>query len=78
MPRKREPIPRARAAGYWLGGLFLLGLVGAFMVSAAVLLWENLDVQQLSPMMQAPAEPPELPVPQEPSPRRRRPGCLPR
>jgi len=38
------------------------------MVSAAVLLWENLDVQQLSPMIQAPTEPPELPVPQEPSP----------
>jgi len=49
MPRRRDPVPRARAAGHWLGGILLLGLLGGGVVVAAMLLWENLDVRQLAP-----------------------------
>jgi peptidoglycan/xylan/chitin deacetylase (PgdA/CDA1 family) len=51
MPRRRDPVPRARAAGHWLGGILLLGVLGGAVVAAAVLLWENLDVRQLAPTL---------------------------
>ncbi len=49
MRRRRDPVPRAKAAGHWLAGFLLLGILGGAVVSAAVLLWENLDVRQLAP-----------------------------
>lgn len=66
MQRRRDPVPRAKAAGHWLGGILLLGVMGAAVVSAGVLLWENLDVRQLgSPIA---AEPGPIPTPVPPSP----------
>jgi len=64
MPRRRDPVPRARAAGHWLGGLLLLGLLGGGVVVAAVLLWENLDVRQLGPSFVSTPGP--LPDPEPP------------
>ena len=62
MRRKREPVPRARAAGHWLGGILLLGLLAGGVVVAAVLLWENLDVRQLAPTLAS--DPGPLPDPE--------------
>jgi peptidoglycan/xylan/chitin deacetylase (PgdA/CDA1 family) len=62
MPRRRDPVPRAKAAGHWLGGILLLGLLAAGVVVAAVLLWENLDVRQLAPTLVS--EPGPLPDPE--------------
>ena len=62
----RDPVPRARAAGHWLGGILLLGFLGAAVVSAAVLLWENLDVRQLGPTVVI--DPGPLPSPEKPIP----------
>ena len=64
MRRRRDPVPRARAAGHWLAGIFLLGLLGGGVVSAAVLLWENLDVRQLAPSLAEDRGP--LPLPEPP------------
>ncbi len=64
MRRKRDPVPRAKAAGHWLGGILLLGLLAGGVVAAAVLLWENLDVRQLAPALAA--DPGPLPVPEPP------------
>jgi peptidoglycan/xylan/chitin deacetylase (PgdA/CDA1 family) len=64
MRPRRDPVPRARAAGHWLAGILLLGLLAAGVVSAAVVLWENLDIHQVAPSLAA--EPGPLPTPQPP------------
>lgn len=66
MPRKRDPVPRARTAWHWLGGILLLGVLGGAMVAAAVMLWESLDIRQLAPTVQTTNETRPLPVPEEP------------
>jgi len=48
MPPKRDPVPRARSAPQWLGGLFMLGLIGAAVIGGGALLWENVDVQRMT------------------------------
>lgn len=62
MRPKRDPVPRARDAWWWLGGVFTLGLLGALVVAAGVALWENVDVRQLAPGLTE--TPPPLPAPQ--------------
>jgi len=64
MPPRRDPVPRAREAWVWLGGTLLLGLLGAGVVAAAVLLWENVDIRQLTPGLVAAPAP--LPLPEPP------------
>jgi peptidoglycan/xylan/chitin deacetylase (PgdA/CDA1 family) len=49
MRPKRDVVPRAERAWNWLGGIFLLGLVGAGVAAAAVVLWENVDIRRISP-----------------------------
>lgn len=49
MRPRRDPVPRAREAWWWLGGVLTLGVVGAGVVAAGVALWENVDVRQLAP-----------------------------
>ncbi len=66
MPHRREPVPRARHMGHWLGGILLLGILGGGVVAAAMLLWENLDVRQLAPTLVA--SPTRLPEPLDPGP----------
>lgn len=66
MPPKRDPVPRARAAGHWLAGILVLGILAGGVVAAAVLLWENLDVRQLAPGLAE--EPGPLPDPEPPPP----------
>lgn len=66
MRPRRDPVPRARAAGHWLAGVLLLGLLAGGVVSAAVVLWENLDIHQVAPSLAV--EPGPLPRPQ-PAPR---------
>lgn len=61
MRPRRDPVPRAREAWWWLGGLFTLGLAAAGMVAAGVALWESIDIRQLAPALQA--SPPPLPEP---------------
>ncbi|MFQ5890262.1 MAG: polysaccharide deacetylase family protein [Gemmatimonadota bacterium] len=61
MPPKANPVPRARSALHWLGGLLLLGFFAAGVTSAAVLLWENVDIQRLARTAAAVA--PESPPP---------------
>lgn len=51
--RRRDPVPRARDAWNWLGGILLLGVLGGGVVVAGVLLWENLDVRRLVPELDA-------------------------
>ena len=59
---RRDPVPRAREASSWLGGILLLGTLGAGVVAAATLLWENLDLRRVVPeLVSAPASPP-LPI----------------
>ncbi|HSG48500.1 MAG TPA: polysaccharide deacetylase family protein [Longimicrobiales bacterium] len=59
MPRRRDPVPRARDSWVWLGGILTVGILGAGVISAATLLWENVDVRQLAPALApAPAPPP--------------------
>jgi peptidoglycan/xylan/chitin deacetylase (PgdA/CDA1 family) len=65
MRRKRDPIPRARDAWVWLGGTALLGVLGAGVVAAAAVLWENIDIRQLVPQLGA-AAPAGLPLAEEP------------
>lgn len=64
MRPKRNPVPRARDAWVWLGGLALLGFVAAGVIAAATVLWENIDIRQLAPQLAAP--PPPLPDPEPP------------
>lgn len=66
MRPRRDPVPRAKDAWWWLGGIFTLGLVGGGIVVAGIALWENIDIRQLAPSLQdAPvATPyPEMPAP---------------
>jgi peptidoglycan/xylan/chitin deacetylase (PgdA/CDA1 family) len=66
MRSRRDPVPRAKAWGGWLGGILLLGILGGGVVAAAVLLWENLDVRQLAPSLATTPGP--LPEPEAPPP----------
>jgi peptidoglycan/xylan/chitin deacetylase (PgdA/CDA1 family) len=62
MHPRRNPVPRARDAWVWLGGVALLGILGAGVTAAAVVLWENIDIRQLAPRLAA--SPPPVPRPQ--------------
>jgi peptidoglycan/xylan/chitin deacetylase (PgdA/CDA1 family) len=48
MPPKNEPVPRARSALQWLGGLLVLGVLGGLLVTAAAALWQNVDINSLA------------------------------
>ncbi len=48
MPPKRDPVPRARTPGHWLGGILLLGVLAAGVVAAGVKLWQDIDIQRLT------------------------------
>ena len=69
MPPKRDPVPRARDAASWLGGILLLGTLGAGVVAAAILLWENIDLRQVVPELASQPAAPPAPVlgPEAPS-----------
>ena len=64
MRPRRDPVPRARDAWSWLLGTAMLGILGAGVVAAAVVLWENIDVRPLAPQL---AVAPPLPVPEPPT-----------
>lgn len=64
MRPKRDPVPRAKEAWWWLGGTLTLGLLGAVVVAAGIALWENIDVRQLTPGLTV--EEPPLPEPMIP------------
>jgi peptidoglycan/xylan/chitin deacetylase (PgdA/CDA1 family) len=68
MPPRQDPVPRARAAAQWLGGLMLLGFLGAGVVAAAAALWENVDVQSLARRAAAVTDAPPPPPPDGPGP----------
>ncbi|NNF12143.1 MAG: polysaccharide deacetylase family protein [Gemmatimonadetes bacterium] len=57
MRPRRDPVPRAKEAWWWLGGILTLGLVGGGIVVAGIALWENIDIRQLAPSLQ---EAPEI------------------
>ena len=59
MRERRDPVPRAKEAWWWLGGLLTLGLLGALVIAAGIALWENIDIRQLTPALAEP--PPPLP-----------------
>ncbi|MGB1656655.1 MAG: hypothetical protein ACPHO4_04835, partial [Longimicrobiales bacterium] len=60
MRPKRDPVPRAKEAWWWLGGFVTLGFVGALVVGAGLALWENIDIRQVTPgLVEAP---PALPA----------------
>ena len=61
MPPKQDPVPRARAAAQWLGGILLLGFLAAGVVAAAAALWENVDVQSLARRAAAVSDEPPVP-----------------
>jgi peptidoglycan/xylan/chitin deacetylase (PgdA/CDA1 family) len=61
MPPKQDPVPRARSAAHWLGGILLLGILGAGVVAAAAALWENVDVQSLARRAAAVSDEPPSP-----------------
>lgn len=48
MPPRGDPVPRARAALHWLGGLCVLGILGGLVVTAAAALWQDVDIQSLA------------------------------
>lgn len=48
MPPKNDPIPRARAAAHWLGGILVLGILLGGTAAAAVALWEHVDIRRLT------------------------------
>lgn len=62
MRPKRDPVPRAKESWTWLGGLALLGILGAGVIAAGILLWENIDIRQLAPALAGPVS--ELPAPE--------------
>ena len=61
MPPKQDPVPRARSAAQWLGGILLLGFLAAGVVAAAAALWENVDVQSLARRAAAISDEPPAP-----------------
>ena len=64
MRPKRDPVPRAKEAWIWLGSTLVLGILGAGVVGAALLLWQNIDIRQLTHgLEQAPGP---LPLPDPP------------
>src|SRR5262245_51800258 len=68
MPPRGNPVPRARNAMHWLGGLLLLGIVGAGVVTAGAALWEDVDVRRLTtPASAAPPPIPPAPLPRAPA-----------
>ena len=75
MRPKRDPVPRARDAWVWLGGLALLGVLGGGVTAAAVVLWENIDIRQLVPQLAA-AAPGRLPLPEAAAPAARDSGTF--
>jgi len=62
----RDLVPRAKEAWLWLSGILLLGVLGAGATAAAALLWENIDIRQLTPGLAEIAGPP--PEPDMPTP----------
>ncbi|MFW6084122.1 MAG: polysaccharide deacetylase family protein [Gemmatimonadota bacterium] len=48
MPPKNDPVPRARSALHWLGGLLVLGILAGLLVTAAGALWQNVDINSLA------------------------------
>jgi len=67
MSPRRDPIPRATGALHWLRGFLVLGIVGAAVVAAGIMLWENLDIQRLT-RTSALAEPVTVPPALPPAP----------
>ncbi len=63
MPPRQDPVPRARSAAQWLGGLMLLGFLAAGVVAAAAALWENVDLQSLARRAAAVSDAPPPPPP---------------
>lgn len=62
MPPKNDPVPRARSAVHWLGGLLVLGVLAGLLVTAAGALWQNVDIKSLARKAAAVDEgPPPLP-----------------
>jgi peptidoglycan/xylan/chitin deacetylase (PgdA/CDA1 family) len=67
MRPERDLVPRAKEAWLWLSGLLLLGVLGAGATGAAVLLWENIDIRQLTPgLAEIVGSPPEPDMPTPP------------
>jgi peptidoglycan/xylan/chitin deacetylase (PgdA/CDA1 family) len=66
MRPKRDPVPRARDSWSWLGGMALLGILGAGVTAAGILLWENIDIRQLAPSLADAPHP--LPIAEETAP----------
>jgi len=75
MRPKRDPVPRAKDAWVWLGGIALLGVLGAGVTAAAVALWERIDIRQLVPQLVA-AAPSRLPIAEPPAPAAREEGTF--
>jgi peptidoglycan/xylan/chitin deacetylase (PgdA/CDA1 family) len=48
MPPRNDPVPRARAALNWLGGLLVLGVLAGLLITAAAALWQNVDINSLA------------------------------
>ena len=65
MRPRRDPVPRAKEAWWWLGGLLTLGILGGAVVAAGIALWENIDIRQLAPQLASP--PPAVPMPEPPA-----------
>ena len=64
MPPKSDPVPRARSAAQWLGGLLVLGVLGGLLVTAAGALWQNVDINSLARKAAA-VDPGPPPMPEE-------------
>ncbi|HSM08004.1 MAG TPA: polysaccharide deacetylase family protein [Gemmatimonadota bacterium] len=66
MPPRDNPVPRAKAALNWLGGLLVLGVVAGLLIAAAAALWQNVDINSLARKAAAVSDaPPPLPVEQK-------------